>query len=82
MNPVAPVDTELVWLYTYLDLTLAIRGFRRHGYAQYAVSLREWLTSIQGKKVDAVFQLKDPLPGMWDLGVFLKTFLTACIAVT
>lgn len=79
VKPVDPVDAELVWLYSYLDLALSVHGFRRNGYAQYALSLRQWLTSIQGKRVDAVFQIRDPIPGIYDFMTVLKAVLSARI---
>jgi len=77
VKPVEPVDTELIWLYSYLDFALSVYGFRKKGHVQYALSLRQWLASIRGKRVDAVFQKRDPIPGIYDLVTVLTTVLSA-----
>jgi D-aspartate ligase len=56
---------ELVWGVFAEDFYNAVLGgFKRKGYKDYSVSLSGYFQSIRGRKVDAVFQNEDYLPGL------------------
>lgn len=53
---------ELVWINTLLDLYKSLYGFKAMGYNDYKISFLEWLKSIKGAKVDAVYNSRDLIP--------------------
>lgn len=58
-------DKELVWICFLEDFyNSVLGGFKRKGYKDFSLSLFEYLKSIKGKKVEAVFSLKDIKPAI------------------
>lgn len=55
-------DKEVNWLITPLDLYYSLWGNKRRGYQGYSLTFGQWYKSLRGKKVDATFELTDPLP--------------------
>lgn len=53
---------EIVWLITIIDFYHALFGFKRRGYKKYALTLQQWLQSVKGEKVDAVYNSRDIRP--------------------
>lgn len=53
--------SDVKWIYFGRDVRSAAHYWRRGD-----LSLREWLSSWRGKKVDAVFSRRDPLPFLLD----------------
>ncbi len=64
-----PVDGPR-WLWISRDVPDSVREILRG-----EMSAREWLTSLRGTKVDGMFSLSDPLPGVWDA----KRFGANCV---
>ena len=63
------------WIYWRADLQAAVvRGWRRE------LGLRDWLRSVRGRKVDAVFSWRDPLPFVLDSWTMLRTVVRAVAA--
>lgn len=52
------------WILSILDLYYSILGYRIKGLNKYKLSFRQWLHSIKGDKVDGIFSIKDPMPGL------------------
>jgi len=66
---------ELIWLISILDFYLAMFGFRINGYKKYSLSFPQWLDSIKGDKVDAIFSKKDLKPFLqYSIMIMLKLF--------
>ena len=55
---------EIVWANFIFDFYLAVFGFKARGYKKYGMGLWKWIKSVQGKKVDAIFNINDPLAGI------------------
>ena len=55
---------EIVWANFIFDFYLAVFGFKTRGYKEYGTGLWKWIKSVQGKKVDAIFNFNDPLAGI------------------
>ncbi len=56
---------ELVWLCFVEDFyNSVLGGFKRKGYPEFHISLLKYIKSIRGKKVDAIFNLRDIKPGL------------------
>lgn len=74
VSPVGSTEQELIWIDSIMDLYLALFGYKKAGLSEYSMSLRQWLRTIQGaKRVDAIFKLNDPMPGI----VYLHHLLRA-----
>ncbi len=63
-------ESSIIWLNTPVDLYYSVIANRKRNYKKYAISFPSWLKSIKGKKVDASFSWKDPLP--FFIGAFHK----------
>lgn len=55
---------ELVWILSIMDLYFSTYGYKKTGFPEYSMTFRKWLATIKGKKVDGVFMLNDPKPGL------------------
>jgi predicted ATP-grasp superfamily ATP-dependent carboligase len=68
---------ELVWLMVLSDFMEAInfsnKNRRSYGYS----TLSEWLVSIKGRKIDAVFMVNDPKPGLKYMVQFCRSMLAS-----
>lgn len=73
-------EQELVWLLTITDLLLSIYGYRKQGFPEYSANIRKWLKTIKGKKVDGIFMLTDPVPGLIYLHGFLKSIFRRVVS--
>ena len=60
--PLPPSPKELVWVMTIDDLWKSVRYWKRNGYSGYSIGLIEWWRSLQGKKVDPIYNMRDPGP--------------------
>ena len=65
-QPIAPVQaTEGVrWIRLVTDVPNAVRDLRRG-----TLDVREYVTSLRGVSAEAVFSVRDPLPGMYELAL-------------
>jgi predicted ATP-grasp superfamily ATP-dependent carboligase len=66
------VDGTL-WMNTLPDLMNCVRDYRILGFTDHHLGFRRWAASIRGPKVDAVWSLKDPLPGIVYTARFVRT---------
>ena len=64
-------EIKLIWLDTILDLYCSIWGFKKRGYKNASLNLKEWYKSIKGKKIDATFNIKDIKPFLAE--IYIKT---------
>ena len=55
-------DSELVWLSFLEDFYNALFGFKRKGFPDFSISLKQYVKSIKGRKVFSTWNLKDPKP--------------------
>ena len=69
---VGGTQREVVWLRTLDDLRNCLYVYRATGYPQHALSVGEWLRTIRGDRVDAVFQVRDPLPFLFELAGLVR----------
>ena len=53
---------NIIWADFFTDAYYALFGFGRKGYKIYAMSLKEYMNSIKGKKYEAVFKWNDLKP--------------------
>jgi len=57
-------EENIIWIQSLPDFWLSIWGYKKNGYNAYSLSLKDWLNSIQGRKIDATFQANDIYPGV------------------
>ena len=55
---------ELIWVFWLNDFYYSLFGFKRFGFSEYSMTLTEWWRSLKGRKVSAVFNFNDPMPGI------------------
>ena len=53
---------NIIWADFFTDAYYALFGYGRKGYKIYAMSLKEYINSIKGKKYEAVFKWNDLKP--------------------
>jgi predicted ATP-grasp superfamily ATP-dependent carboligase len=64
-KPLITSPKELIWLCFIEDFyNSVLGGFKRKGYPEFQLSIGKYCKSIRGKKVDAIFNLKDIKPGL------------------
>jgi D-aspartate ligase len=65
-QPVAPVQARggVRWIRLVTDVPNAVRDLRRGD-----LDVREYVTSLRGVDAEAVFCMRDPLPGMYELAL-------------
>jgi hypothetical protein len=64
-KPLITSTKELIWLCFIEDFyNSVLGGFKRKGYPEFQLNLRKYCKSIRGKKVDAIFNLRDIKPGL------------------
>lgn len=57
---------QLTWICFYEDFyNTVLGGFKKKGYPEFSLGFFKYLKTIKGKKVDAIFSLKDPLPALY-----------------
>jgi D-aspartate ligase len=61
---------NFVWIINPLDMYFALWGFKKNGFPAFKISYLKWRKSVAGKKVDATFEWKDPMPFL--RGLFTK----------
>lgn len=72
VSPVGSTEQELIWILGVMDFYLSLYGYKKKGFSEYSMNLWQWLRTIRGaKRVEAIFKLSDPLPGI----VYLQHFL-------
>lgn len=59
--PVKYSDKKLIWVYDLLDVIRAVCS-SKYGHDRSRISLLQWLRSIRGDKVFAIWQRNDPMP--------------------
>ena len=65
VSPVGSTEQELIWILGVMDFYLSLFGYKKKGFSEYSINLWQWLRTIRGaKRVEAVFKLSDPLPGI------------------
>ncbi len=53
-------EDQIVWLCFVEDFyNTVLGGFKKKGYPEFSLSIKQYFKSIKGKKIDAVFTLKD-----------------------
>lgn len=67
-------ECSLIWMDTPVDLYNTLIGFKHKGHPEYCLSFSQWLTSIKGRKVDAIFDIKDIRPFIHSLIRLLNIF--------
>lgn len=65
-------DKELIWVHFIMDAYYAILANNKKGYHNYSWNIYKWLKSIKGKKIDAVFDINDPLPFIYLLWFLIR----------
>lgn len=59
------VNGRLIWAYTLFDMLISIRGYKRGGDTEEALTYTQWRKSLKGcRKVDAIFKWYDPIPSI------------------
>ena len=62
---------ELVWLDSIADCFHSLFLYKRKGFDEFSLNVFQWLSSIKGKKIDAIFSLSDFKPGLFRLYHYL-----------
>ncbi|MEJ5201128.1 MAG: hypothetical protein WHV66_02745 [Anaerolineales bacterium] len=74
VEPATSFCTNIIWIDWQRDLRAAIQYWR-----QGKLTWREWLSSLHGKKMWAIYNRSDPLPGIFFtfrlMGIFLNRVL-------
>lgn len=60
-EPIKFSEKELIWIYDINDIYKAIFSNKR-GHGEFKISFFQWIKSVRGKKVYAIFQMKDIKP--------------------
>lgn len=54
-------DKKLIWIYDLLDFIRAICS-SKYGHGRSRISLLQWIRSVRGERVYAIWQRNDPMP--------------------
>jgi len=60
-----------IWIYMLPDIMASLFFYKRQGYDEHSLSLRQWYNSVKGQKIFAVWKKDDPLPYIFDTLTYL-----------